>query len=211
MRYFLPFDQLFFTHSHRGTTNALGLRLIDCHNCSTLTAKSVSNCSSGSAGTLSPPTTNNAQNFRYRYACSHMPEFDFWWYLVNIIEGHNRWVLSAGDPDAITAASPCVAAHEHQPDDVWLWVVTWPSQTPVTQLGRFLQSLPPFLAKQMSATGAPPQSNVFQVVLFVSNVPHVVSDRSVLWTPRHLNGSEKREIRRVGQSHVAYSRPTLDL
>lgn len=92
-----------------------------------------------------------------------MNEHNFWWFLLCIIEDHNRLILSGGDPAAIVHASPCCAIYGHDPADVWHWVIVVETPAPITLLGSYLQSVPRCLAQHFSVEGVPVAVNPFEV------------------------------------------------
>ena len=92
-----------------------------------------------------------------------MSEYSYWWFLLNVIEGHNRWVVSGGNPDAITYARPCDATFHHNPHVVLDWVVVVDAMPPVTLLGDYLGTVPAYLAQQMATATTASSVNVYQV------------------------------------------------
>ena len=70
-------------------------------------------------------------------------------FLLNIMEGHNRRLLSGKDVCAIFAASPCAGLFSNNPDDVQRWVVTVEQPQPITTLTNLMGTVPAYLHSQL--------------------------------------------------------------
>ena len=86
---------------------------------------------------------------RFRFSANHMNEESFLFFLINVCEGHNRWVLSGRDVQAITASAPCAGTYEHVPENPMMWVVTVLESPPAATLAMFLANSPHHLHREL--------------------------------------------------------------
>lgn len=102
----------------------------------------------------------------YRFQCGHMNEETYRFFLYNVMEAHNRstntpfplplcpcffphrWVLSCGDPSAITRARPCSGTHVHDPTNVLHWVCHVEQHKPLAILTAYMDRVAQHLRRE---------------------------------------------------------------